>query len=165
MRNRTRSALLAALVVWAEIAVSQSKKTGKHRMHHSQIVFVCEHGAALSVVSAAYFNKLAQEQHLSLHAIARGTTPQKDIAVSARAGLKADEVPFELKRPLALSRKDAAHALRIVAFTPIPAEYSKLAPVETWGDVPPTGENYPIARDAILKHLRGLIWELKAANH
>ena len=133
-------------------------------MHRHRIVFVCEHGAALSVVSAAYFNKLAREQHLDVYAIARGTTPQKDISVSARAGLQADEVRFELKRPLALSRNDAAGALRIVAFTPIPAEYSKLAPVETWGDVPPTGENYGLARDAILKHLRELIRELKTVN-
>ena len=160
MKNCIGLALLAS-VAWAGTASPQSTSAEKRDRPRSQIVFVCEHGAALSVVSAAYFNKLAREQHLDLHAIARGTTPQKDIAVSARAGLKADEVPSELKRPLALSRKDAAHALRIVAFTPIPAEYSKLAPVETWDDVPPTGENYGLARDAILKHLRELIRQLK----
>ena len=161
MRNRIQLALLIAFIACSEISSAQSKRTERHSMHRSQIVFVCEHGAALSVVSAAYFNKLAREQHLAFHAIARGTTPQKDISVSARAGLKADEVPFELKHPLALSRKDTAHALRIVAFTPIPAEYSKLAPVETWNDVPPTSENYGLARDAILRHLEELIRQLK----
>lgn len=163
MKNRLGLALLAS-IAWAGAASPQGTRAEKRRAHPAQIVFVCEHGAALSVVSAAYFNKLAREQHLDVRAVARGTTPQKDIAVSARAGLKADEVPFELKRPLALSRKDAAHALRIVAFTPIPAEYSKLAPLETWNDVPPTGENYGLARNVILKHLRELIRQLRTAN-
>jgi arsenate reductase (thioredoxin) len=126
-----------------------------------QIVFVCEHGAALSVVSAAYFNKLAREQGLNLHAIARGTAPQKDIAVSARDGLKADGVLSDTKRPQALSPKDAAQAVRIVAFCPLPARYSRMAPVETWNDVPPTGANYGLARDAILKHVKELMEQLK----
>src|SRR5690242_9583904 len=78
----------------------------------TKIVFVCEHGAALSVVSAAYFNKIAREQHLNFYAVARGTTPQQDLAVSAREGLKADGVPFETERPRALSGKDIAHARR-----------------------------------------------------
>jgi len=39
-------------------------------------VFICEHGAAKSVIAAAYFNKLAAERHLNFHAIARGLTPQ-----------------------------------------------------------------------------------------
>jgi len=94
-------------------------------MQRSQVVFVCEHGAALSVVSAAYFNKLALERHLNLRAIARGIIPQKDIAVSAREGLRADGVAFETKRPRALTRSDVAHALRIVTFAPLPAKYSK----------------------------------------
>jgi arsenate reductase (thioredoxin) len=125
-----------------------------------QVVFVCEHGAALSVVSAAYFNKIAREQHLRVHAIARGTTPQEEIAVSARDGLKSDGVPLETKRPQALSAKDAAHALRIVAFCPLPSRYGKMITVETWNDVPATRINYPLARDMILKHINELIRQL-----
>ena len=44
------------------------------------IVFVCEHGAAKSVVAAAQFNRLAEERHLPYRGIARGTEPQEDIA-------------------------------------------------------------------------------------
>jgi len=116
----------------------------------------------LSVVAAAYFNKIAREKHLNQHAVARGTVPQKDISVSAREGLHSDGVAFETKRPQRLSRRDATHALRIVAFCPLPAGYSALAPVETWKNVPPTGTNYGLARDAILNHLRELIRTLEA---
>jgi arsenate reductase (thioredoxin) len=160
--NRTGLILAFAVVMaWPGMAEAPSRSAEGDSMHSSQIVFVCEHGAALSVVAAAYFNKRAREQHLSLHAIARGTTPQEDIAVSARDGLQADGVPSETKRPQVLSAKDASHALRIVAFCPLPAQYRKMAPVETWNDVPATGVNYPLARDTILKHINELIRQLK----
>jgi hypothetical protein len=118
----------------------------------------------LSVVSAAYFNKIAKEENLALHAIARGTEPQKDLSVSARAGLTSDGIPFETRHPQKLSTKDAAQARKIVTFALLPAKYSKLAPVEAWSDVPPTADNYGLARDAILKHLKELISQLKSES-
>jgi protein-tyrosine-phosphatase len=165
MKTILRFTLFAAVMLAQPgTASSQNRTTQERNVKRSEVVFVCEHGASLSVVSAVYFNKLAGEQHLNVRAIARGTTPQKDISVSARAGLKADGIEPDTKRPTALSAKDASHALRIVAFLPIPAEYSKIAPVQTWDDVPPTSENYPAARDAILKHLKELLSELAQDN-
>jgi arsenate reductase len=166
MWNQYRSTILLVLAIGgSRIASPQMNRPEENRSKQSAtVVFVCEHGAALSVVSAAYLNKIAREEHLNLHAIARGTDPQKDIAVSAREGLNSDGVAFETKRPRKLSTKDATHARRIVAFCPLPAGYSALAPVETWKDVPPTGTNYVLARDAILNHLRELIRPLEP-NH
>jgi len=164
MWNQYRLTFLLLLALGgSRLASSQMNKPEENRSKPSTtVVFVCEHGAALSVVSAAYFNKIAREKHLTLHAIARGTDPQKDISVSARKGLNSDGVAFETKRPQRLSTKDATHALRIVAFCRLPAGYSALAHVETWKDVPPTGTNYGLARDAILDHLRELIRTLEA---
>jgi arsenate reductase len=152
---------VAASTAGAGTASSQGAGAKGRRKQTPQIVFVCEHGAALSVVAAAYFNKLAGERHLNVHAIARGTTPQENISVGARAGLQADGVPFETKQPQALSEADAGQALRIVAFVPIPQAFSKIAPVETWADVSWTGDNYGLARDAILRHTQQLLNELK----
>jgi len=156
--------LMLAVVLASPGTMSAQNKGGApdNTKRNTKIVFVCEHGAALSVVSAAYFNKIARDQHLDLYAIARGTTPQNDLAVSAREGLKADGVPFDTERPQALSSKDIAHARRIVSFVPIPTRYSRAVPVETWDDVPPTGANYALARDAILRHLTALIRQLQA---
>jgi arsenate reductase len=165
MKNSLGLALFAAvLLVQPKTTNAQGRSTERRSVQRSQVVFVCEHGAALSVVSAAYFNKLARERHLNVRAIARGTTPQKDISVSARAGLKADGVTSDTKRPKALSPKDASQALRIVAFLPLPAEYSKMGPVQTWDDVPPTSANYAAARDAILRHLKELFGELTQSD-
>jgi len=156
--------LLLCLWLIAAATGSQKSRSGNENgmKQRRQIVFVCEHGAALSVVSAAWFNKIARQEHLALHAIARGVTPQKDLAVSARDGLKADGVSFETRKPQALSVRDVAQARRIIAFYPLPSRYSATARVETWDDVPPTGTNYGLSRDAIIKHLRQLIGDLKS---
>jgi low molecular weight phosphotyrosine protein phosphatase len=66
------------------------------------IVFVCEHGAAKSVIATGYFNKLAAERGLSYRATFRGTSPQDDVSVRAVAALKEDgiAVPSGSLRPL-----------------------------------------------------------------
>ena len=125
---------------------------------------MCEHGAALSVVSAAYFNKLAKEQHLDLHAIARGITPQENLAPSANSGLRADGVPSEVLKPEALSQDDLSHSDYVVTFFPLPEKYSTTVPVESWNDVPPTGAGYDKSREAILKHMQVLLKKLKAES-
>src|SRR5215468_10992232 len=48
----------------------------------TDVVFICEHGAAKSVIASEYFNKLAAERGLAVRAIARGAVPQADLSVS-----------------------------------------------------------------------------------
>jgi len=74
--------------------------------------------------------------------------------------LKADQIAVAIKRPTALSGKELAHAWRIVAFCPLPAKYSKAAPMETWSDLSWPAASYGAARDAILKHIEELIQRL-----
>jgi arsenate reductase (thioredoxin) len=164
MQNQNQMTWLLVLVIGLA-GIASSQMNGSRMVEpkrKSQIIFVCEHGAALSVVSAAYFNKIAREKHLNMHAIARGTEPQKDLAVSALQGLDSDGVSFETKRPQKLSVKDTRNARRVVAFCLLPRKYHAAAPIESWTDVPPTGANYARARDAILIHLRELIHQLEA---
>jgi protein-tyrosine-phosphatase len=125
------------------------------------VVFLCEHGAAKSVIAAAYFNKLAAERHLPFHAIARGTTPQEDLSKSAVAGLKNDGVAFPEDKPRLLSSDDEKKAVRVVAFCPVPDKLAKSKPVERY-DVPAPSDGYDKSRDEILKHVRDLIDQLAA---
>ena len=127
-----------------------------------EVVFVCEHGAALSVVSAAYFSKLAKEQHLNYHAVARGVTPQENVSAQATTGLKQDALAPELERPLGLSQDDLNEAARFVTFFPLPEKYSTKAPVESWGDVTWGPGSYEKSRDGILKHMHELLRKLRA---
>src|SRR6187431_1179918 len=79
------------------------------------VVFVCEHGAAKSVIATAYFNKLAAERGLPYRATFRGTSPQDELSVRAVAGLKEDGIAVPSGKPSAISDGDVANATHIFA--------------------------------------------------
>jgi arsenate reductase (thioredoxin) len=87
------------------------------------IVFVCEHGSAKSVVAAAYFNQIANQRGLKLHAIARGTNPDPQISPAAAKGLADDGLEFVAK-PSRLTESDTQKATQIVSFCELPS-YAK----------------------------------------
>jgi arsenate reductase (thioredoxin) len=121
------------------------------------IVFVCEHGAAKSVIAAAYFNKLAKETDSDLRAIARGTHPDPELSPKAITGLREDDlIPTELV-PQKLSLADIESAQRIITFCELPEEYEQKASVEHWDGVPPVSEDYEKARDEIVERINGLL--------
>ena len=128
--------------------------------NHPHIVFVCEHGAAKSIIAAAYFNKLADEIGLELRAIARGTDPDNEVSAKAITGLRADGLTPTESVPQKLSLADIESTQRVVSFCELPDEYEQKAVIEQWGNIPPVSENYATARDAILEWVNVLIKEL-----
>lgn len=125
-------------------------------MPEKTILFVCEHGAAKSILAAAYFNKLAGERNLGLRAAARGTHPDPELSSQTITGLRTDGlIPTETS-PQQLTQADIDHAEHIVTFCEIPAEFQNKISTERWDDIPPVSENYATARDAILEKLTRL---------
>jgi len=159
MRVQALCALLLLAIVHAASPQNLQMATASRPR---EVVFVCEHGAALSVISAVYFNKLAKEDHLYYHAIARGVTPQANVSAQATMGLKQDGLTAEIERPLALSQHDLNEAARIVTFFPIPDRYSAKVLVEQWSDVTWAPGSYQKSRDGILKHMKDLLQKLRA---
>ena len=128
------------------------------------IVFVCEHGAAKSVVAAAHFNRLAGGRGLRLRAVARGTNPDAEIAPNAARGLRADGLEDGEWSPEKLTQADAAGAARVVTFCELPEGYVTAAPVERWDEVPPVSEGYANARDAMVEHIHRFLNRLEAED-
>jgi arsenate reductase len=124
---------------------------------NSIIVFVCEHGAAKSIVAAAYFNKLASDLGLNLRAIARGTHPDRELTPIAVTGLREDGLTPTESVPQKLSVADVETAQRIIAFCQLQVEYQEKAIIERWDGVPPVSEDYEKARDAIIEQMGHLI--------
>ena len=91
--------------------------------HDPKILFVCEHGAAKSIIAAAYFNKMAREKNLSLTAIARGTHPDAEISPKTIAGLREDGLTPTESLPTKLSLADVESIQGIVSFCELPEEY------------------------------------------
>jgi len=151
-------------MLWCELvviaALSPLASGGETPQQKTTVVFVCEHGAARSVIAAAYFNKFAAERHLPYHAIARGTSPQDDLSVATVKGLEADGVPFDRAKPKALTAADAKNAVRMMAFCPIPEAFARTVRVEEHDDVPDIGKDYAAARDTIVSYVKALLDEL-----
>lgn len=121
------------------------------------IIFVCEHGAAKSIIAAAYFNQFAAEKSLNFRAIARGTNPDSELSPKTITGLREDGLtPTELI-PQKLSLADIESAQSIVTFCELPKEYQNKIKIENWDDVPPVSENYEKARDKIIEQLKQLL--------
>jgi arsenate reductase (thioredoxin) len=121
------------------------------------IVFVCEHGAAKSIIAAAYFNKLAGEMSLNLRATARGTNPDQALSPQAVTGLHEDGLAPSESVPRKLSLTEVESAQRIIAFCELPVEYHQKAHIELWKDMPPVSENYEQARDVIIERIGHLL--------
>lgn len=123
----------------------------------STLVFVCEHGAAKSIIAAAYLNKLARDRNLHLTALARGTQPDAELSAKAVSGLLSDGLSPTETMPTKLNMEDLESAHQVIGFCILPEEYSQKARVECWDGVPPVSEDYERARDAILAHLKALM--------
>src|SRR5215213_8271712 len=126
------------------------------------VVFVCEHGAAKSVVATAYFNKLAAERGLPYRATFRGTSPQDDLSVRAVAGLKEDGIPVPSGKPAAITDDDVASATQIFAIGCTLPDRARLSgKADDWSDVP-DDKGYGPMRDAIVGHVKELLDRLAA---
>jgi protein-tyrosine-phosphatase len=123
----------------------------------SFIVFVCEHGAAKSILASAYFNKLAVEKRLNLYAIARATHPDQELSQKTIDGLRKDGLLPTETAPKIVVSSEIEDAVRVIAFCELPLEYRVKATVEQWDGVPPVSDDYGKARDAIIEKLNSLL--------
>jgi len=125
------------------------------------VIFVCEHGAAKSVIATAYFNKLAAERGLPDRATFRGTSPQDDLSTRAVAGLRADGIAIPDGKPSALAADDVARATHIFAIgCTLPAVATASGKASDWSDVP-DDQGYAPMRDAIVRHVTALLDDLQ----
>jgi protein-tyrosine-phosphatase len=142
-------------MLFPEVGNSESKNL----VDKTTVVFVCEHGSAKSVVAAAYFNQVAQQQTLPLHAISRGTNPDPEISPAVIEGLRKDQISLPADKPTKLTSAEASSALKVISFCELPDAINTQT-VERW-EVPPLSEDYSKSRDAIVKKINELIQVLK----
>ena len=113
-----------------------------------KIVFICEHGAAESVIATAELKRLAKERGRLLNVESRGTNPDAQIAADVRHGLKADGMDLGDAKPAKVSAKDLDGATTVVSFGP---DLSPLLPKDAkaldWRATPSPSKDYRGARD------------------
>jgi arsenate reductase (thioredoxin) len=124
------------------------------------VVFVCEHGAAKSVIATAYFNKIAAERGLRARAVYRGVNPQADLSVGALKGLREDGLTAPDQKPSPIAQADVDKAIVIFAIgCTLPTNAKASGKADSWDDVP-EDQGYAATRDAIKQHVERLIDDL-----
>ena len=154
--------LWIAIVMFSLFVNGQAQDTVKETDQTPVIIFVCEHGAAKSILSAAIFNKLARERRLNLRAIARGIKPDSEISPKVAAGLRADGLASSESAPKTISKADLIGARRVITFCALPDDYPGSVRVENWDEVLPAIEDYGKARDKLTERIGRLLEELKS---
>jgi len=142
----------------AQPAAKTGSKTGT-------VVFVCRYGSAKSVVAARFFNRIAAEEGLPFHAVARGIEPEPVIPPYVREPIRADRFeigPEEKPVPLdAGETQDAVAVVCIMCKLP-PGQLAVARQSIEWTDVPDVSDGYTAARDRILGHMKELMVRLVA---
>jgi protein-tyrosine-phosphatase len=140
----------------AALAFSLLAQTADRR---GEVVFVCEHGAAKSVIAAAHFNQIAQQRGLKLRAVARGTNPDQEVAPKVIAGLRSEGLKDVTTKPQLVSERDTSGAKRVVTLgCKLPNE----ARSTDWNDIPSPSAGYAAASSAIRSRVEALVGELAA---
>src|SRR6266496_1842616 len=147
--------MMAHLLMIASLSMAQRAVPAE-----PMVVFVCEHGAAKSVIATTYFNKIAAERGLHARAIYRGVNPQADLSVGALKGLRDDglTVPDQKPSPITQADVDTATIMFAIGCT-LPSNAARSGKADTWDDVP-EDKGYGATRDAIKRHVERLIDDL-----
>ena len=156
-----------AAVIGVLAVVCASTCAAADEAPQKQVVFVCEHGNVKSLMAASYFNQLAQQHHLPLRAVSRGSAPDSNaVPKPVAAGLHADGVDVSDFRPAKIVPAEVAAAERVVTIgTGLPAD-AQADPqrIEHWNDVPPASRDYAAARSSLKAHVADLIERLRQAG-
>jgi arsenate reductase (thioredoxin) len=159
--SRTRCILTTA-VLFTGLALAQ---TAPAVVPSPQVVFVCEHGAAKSVIAATYFNQLAQQRGLPERAVTRGTNIDPAFSPTVVSGLRKEAMPLPVGKPLMVTATEAAQSERVVTLgCRLPDAVKEPAKTTSWDDISSPSANFEQAKDTIVRHVQELADELSRAR-
>lgn len=130
-----------------------------------RVVFLCPHGAAKSVIAAAYCQQLADQWGVSLHVTSAGTEPDAEVAPAVVALLRAEGIDIADQQPRRVTVEELATASRIIS---LGCDLGDLAhtgmEIERWDDIPSPSQNLLGARDRIRDHVEQLVLAIRHAD-
>ena len=127
------------------------------------VLFVCQHGAAKSVIAARHFAHLARERGLTVGAVAAGVEPDAVIPPHVIAGLRKDGVDDHDAPPQAITRDLLENAQIVVSFgCDLSAVAEDSGRIVQWKDVPAVSDGYDAARSEILRRLHAILDEAES---
>jgi protein-tyrosine-phosphatase len=134
-------------------------RLGKPTPAATSVLFMCPHGAAKSVLAAAYFIKQAKRRGLDVHVRSVGTEPDPVVAPAVAAHLRAHGYDVPVAKPQLVSAEDLAAADIVVSLGCDLAGRAVRGEVRRW-DVPSPSADFAGTDAAIKKHVKELVDEL-----
>lgn len=125
------------------------------------VLFLCPHGAAKSVLAMVYFEQLALEKGLEVTVKNAGTEPDLTINPKVDAQLKTEGVNMSEFAPPLLSNSDLEEADLVVSIGCISSDQ---IPPNThyldWSDVPMLSDDFDLCRTVIVEKVERLVADL-----
>lgn len=122
-----------------------------------EILFLCQHGGAKSVIAVSHFNRLAAERGLPFAAAAAAAEDPYD-AVPAPVADHLQREGFDVRafKPHRVAPGEIGAAARVIAIgCDVPGAH------ERWDDVPAASENLEGSVAAIRRHVEALAKDLE----
>jgi arsenate reductase len=128
----------------------------------TQVLFMCPHGAAKSVLASAYFTQLARERGLRVRVDAVGTDPDPAVAANVTDHLTRKGYVLPISTPRLVTPADLAAADIVIS---LGCDVGRLpgpvrGPLRQWDEIPGPGEHLTEADAAIRARVVALIEEL-----
>jgi protein-tyrosine-phosphatase len=124
------------------------------------ILFLCPHGAAKSVLATAYFKEQARARGLDIDVQSAGTEPDPVVAPAVVEHLKAKGLEVPVARPRLVSEEDVAGADMVVSMGCDLSGRTVRGDLRRWDDVPSPSADFGAADAAIKHHVDLLVEEL-----
>jgi arsenate reductase len=120
------------------------------------VLFLCQHGGAKSVIAASYFNRLAEQHALPYAGVAAAAEePYTEVPPPVAERLQRDGFDVRDFKPRHVETHDVQQAARVIAID------CALPGAERWDDVPPASEDLDGSVAAIRRHVDALVEELR----
>jgi arsenate reductase len=127
------------------------------------VLFMCPHGAAKSVLASAYFQRAAKERGLNVRVEAAGTDPQEAVSPIVAEHLRQKGYAVPVTKPRAVTTHDLESADVVISMgcdvSRLPVKPGRL---RTWDEVPGPSEDLKGADEAIQRRVLALVEELLA---
>jgi protein-tyrosine-phosphatase len=128
------------------------------------ILFLCPHGAAKSVIAAAYCQQLVDQYGLDVQATSAGTEPSAQVSPAVVELLQAEGIDVANYIPQLVTGEMLMTASQVVS---LGCDLDNLllpgTLVERWDDVPLPSQDLAAARDSIYIHVEQFINNLRKA--
>ncbi|HEX6053861.1 MAG TPA: hypothetical protein VFZ21_31540 [Gemmatimonadaceae bacterium] len=127
------------------------------------VLFVCPHGAAKSVIAAEYCRRAAAERGVQLEAASAGVDPYDEIPENVVVGLASEGIDVSRHKPVRLRDAILAGSCRIIAIG-CDIHAPEGITVTRWDEVPAVSDGFDAAREVIASNVAALVDEIASSR-